>query len=489
MPMTRHITGLSIILITALLMPPSAGAAPKAMEAELTAPPQANMMASPAPAELRYPPIRLDLVDSVLSDPQKEVKKELIEGSQVFEDALHNNGAIYRDPALEKALNEAIPVEQLGERAKGFYYRIYVVKDPRLNAMTVPTGSIYIFSGILAAINNMDELRMVLAHEVNHILDQDVVHRFKKFKQEVGAIRFAQLVAAPAIAVAIGESSDANTATAIAYAYTAANISISISYQLAFLGYGRENENECDQYAMNLLYEHEYDVNHAQLFFQTMEREQKQYGKGFQTHFLQDHETDKQRAERVAKFMKEKGIQPPSGTPAKDMEYHRLTHEVRIENARLNIKTKRPRHAVEDLEELGELFPEDVRVPQLLGDAYALTAQDADILKAELSGDAWRKMNIKDKKKQQEAWAKKAEEYYLETIKRDPSHADAYKSLGFLEEDLLKYTAAKSNLEKYLTMKSDATDARFVKSRIEKIDRKVKAEGEKAQVKTKKGTA
>ena len=433
-------------------------------------PSQAQTTPTPAKvAEFKYPPIRLEVPEATLNASLKKTKEELIQSSQVFEDGIHPSGAIYHDAELDKVLNSILPVDQLGDRAKGFHYRIYVVRDPTVNAMTTPTGSIYINMGFLAALENTDQLRLTLGHEVHHILDQDIVHKFKKLKHEVGSIKMLQLIVAPVVAVAIGES-DADTGRTIANVYTAANVAVSISYQLAFLGYGRENENECDLFALKIFNQNQYDLQSAKRTFQVFEDEHKKYGKGFHSHYFNDHETGKQRAERVQKFMKEVGHKESAETgPKADLEYYRLTHEARVENARLNVRVKRPHHAIEDLEELGKIFPDDARIPCLLGQVYAMISKEPKLLQDELSSEEWKKQGVKDKKKHANIWEAKAAEYFAQSIAVDPAYAEPYRELGLLNEVKEKYSEALRNFEKYLELNPQGKDARYVRSKITKV--------------------
>lgn len=446
--------------------------------------PETLSVASPQLEELRYPPIRLSLAEAPLSPPLIANKDELIQGSQVFEDAIHKSGAVFRDPELEKLLQEALPLEALGEQAKGFQYRIYIIKDPTVNAMTTPTGSIYINSGLLAAMSNTDQIRLVIAHEAHHVIDQDIVYQYKKMKDEVGAINMLRLVATPVVAVAIGEN-DMDTGRVIANVYTSANLAISISYQLSFLGYGRDNENECDLFAMKIFNSHNYDLENARQVFMLFDKEQEKYEKGFRSHYLSDHETGKQRAERVEKFMKEVGYKPPAAVEA-DQRYNELTHEIRIENARLNIQLRRPWHAADDLEELQKLFPQDARIPCLLGRAYASISDDSKILKEELSGKTWKDLKINDEKIQQELWSVKAAEYFAKSIELDPVFAEPHRELGLLCESQEKLEESLPHLEKYLELNAQGKDIRYVKSRVEKIKSKIQKKQEEELKKIKK---
>jgi len=427
--------------------------------------------------ELKYPPIRLEVAEANLTPTDHKAKDELVQASQVFEDALHMNGAVYRDEALEAKVNSLIPVEYLGEKAKGFKYRIFILKDPTLNAMATPTGSIYIHSGLLANLDNFDQLRLVIGHEVHHILDQDIVHRFQKIRSEVGTIKVLQLIAAPAVAIAIGES-DSKAGATIANIYTAANYAIGISYYLAVMGYGRENETECDMYAVSLFRDHAYELSDAEHVFELFEKEWERFGGGFRSHYFEGHETGKQRAKRVHDYIQEHGL--VAGTPKSDPAYAEFTKALRLENALINIRIKRVQHALDDLDRLEKTFANDPQIAYLRAEAYARLSDDPEMLKKELSRKEWNALKIKDLKKQGVAWAEQAKGMYAESIRKNPQHADAYRGMAILLERLQEDGRAIEKYEEYLKLSPDAKDRRFVEAKVKRLKRLIEKQAEAA---------
>jgi predicted Zn-dependent protease len=76
-------------------------------------------------------------------------------------------------------------VRQLGERVaassprRDVAYAFHVVDVPRPNAFAVP-GHVYVTRGLLALMNDEDELAVVLAHEVGHIAARHAVRRLSR---------------------------------------------------------------------------------------------------------------------------------------------------------------------------------------------------------------------------------------------------------------------------------------------------------------------
>ncbi|MBI2094706.1 MAG: M48 family metalloprotease [Candidatus Omnitrophica bacterium] len=419
--------------------------------------------------ELHYPPIRIEVTESKLSQDLRKDKDELIQGSQTLEDILHKSGAVYRDPELEQAIHDLIPPDRMGEKSRGFYFRVYLLKDPDVNAMTTPSGSIYVNSGLLATLDSFDQLRAVMAHEAHHAIDQDIVYEFRKYKNETGFLKVFNLLAAPAVAFAISES-DSQTASTIANVYTASSYAINIAYQLSIFGYSRGDENECDEYAMNLLLNNRQDVHEVKKVFEKFEEERQKYGKGiFQTHLFATHETAKQRMARVDKFIQRQGAPGSPAEAPRDQRYHELTRNLRILNARLNIRMGRVRHALDDLERLKELFPADARVLNALGEAHAKLAGDRKILEDELSRKEWNKIKKEKEKAQRDRWIEQSASFFGEAIKLDPAFPDPYQGEALLREGLKENDKAIGLFQKYLELAPEARDRRYVQAKIERL--------------------
>ncbi|GAU88776.1 hypothetical protein RvY_01411-2 [Ramazzottius varieornatus] len=70
-------------------------------------------------------------------------------------------------------------------------WRISVVESEQQNAFVMPTGHIFVFSGILEIAKNENQLAVVLGHELSHaLLDHVVELHSLQFCTEVGALAF-----------------------------------------------------------------------------------------------------------------------------------------------------------------------------------------------------------------------------------------------------------------------------------------------------------
>ena len=71
-----------------------------------------------------------------------------------------------------------------------FDYQFAVIRDPRVNAFAVPGGYVYVNSGLLAQVNNEDELAAVLGHEIGHVHAHHVVRQ----QEATQALNYAALL-------------------------------------------------------------------------------------------------------------------------------------------------------------------------------------------------------------------------------------------------------------------------------------------------------
>ena len=58
---------------------------------------------------------------------------------------------------------------------QGLDWEFVVVDDPQLNAMAAPGGKVLVYTGLLRALQQEDQLAAVLSHEIAHVLARHTV--------------------------------------------------------------------------------------------------------------------------------------------------------------------------------------------------------------------------------------------------------------------------------------------------------------------------
>ncbi len=162
-------------------------------------------------------------------------------------------------------------------------FRVYVVDNRDWNAMAAPNGALFVFSGLLEAMDD-DELALIVGHELAHATHE---HARRQAKKNM----WIQLATAGAVAVA-----DAKIDNGVARVAT----------QLAALlgglawsnGYGRSLEDQADRVGLRYAHAAGYDVSKAPRVWR---RFAERYGSlpGVVHFFVDEHSRSGERARKL----------------------------------------------------------------------------------------------------------------------------------------------------------------------------------------------
>lgn len=145
---------------------------------------------------------------------------------------------VIRDPLLLNYLNR-IGQEILQKTGSIPYpFRFYLLKDPQLNAFSVPGGHIFVTTGIVEVMDSEGELAGLLGHEIAHVTSRHIAKRMEREKK----ISLATMAAVLASIFA----GDPRIATAVITSSMATGISLSLKYS-------REDEEEADNYGFKYM--------------------------------------------------------------------------------------------------------------------------------------------------------------------------------------------------------------------------------------------
>jgi Zn-dependent protease with chaperone function len=171
--------------------------------------------------------------------------------------------------------------------------RVYVIENKEWNAFAMGNYSIYVFSGLLDALDD-DEVAIVLGHELVH-----ATHEHSRRQAKKGM--WVQLAALGAL----GATSTIDGGTSRAIAETAAGLAASAWSN----GYGRDMEDQADRVGLRYAWEAGYDITKGPALWS---RFAKKYGEGSAAlnFFFSDHS---QAAVRAANLEREIALNYPDG--------------------------------------------------------------------------------------------------------------------------------------------------------------------------------
>jgi len=138
-------------------------------------------------------------------------------------------------------------VDKIGKRIlatlpeQPFRYHFYVVEEDVYNAFATPAGHIFVYTGLLDAMEEEEELAGILGHEIAHVYCRHISRKIERSKK----LTIATL-AGVAAGVLLGAAGGGEAASAVTMGSVAAG-------QSAELAYSREDEMQADQFGLDFL--------------------------------------------------------------------------------------------------------------------------------------------------------------------------------------------------------------------------------------------
>ncbi len=371
-------------------------------------------------------------------------------------------GLVLHDPGLQ-AYIDSVGKRILGDRPvpEKVTYRFFVLRDPMVNAFALPNGSVYIPTGLLALLENEAQLAGILGHETAHVYERHPYIENRSIRKKV--------VVAKIITAAAG-SVPGGSVLAVVSAVAASEVSNLLLLESIY-GYSREKESQADRDGLAAMTVAGYDPHAMAATFDLLD---KYSTLEYEPHYtiFQDHPKVAERWEDALAFA---DAQTPkdvrTGTTQAYLAAVLTTIAPAIvDDTNNDIESRRPRTAVARATRLVNAFPSDPQYQVLLGDSYrALGAETTLPTKAELTpgGKAQQREEVLKMTEQNELDAllktpegqatlkdnqAKAEKAFLAAIQSDPQYALAYRELGFLYEDELRYPDAAANYQRYLQL-------------------------------------
>ncbi len=387
----------------------------------------------------------------------------LWEQSRDEEAKLLDHVKLYGDPLLESHLSRV--VARLNPRGMAvnpeIRYRVRVVEDPSLNAFAYPHGSIYIHTGLLARMENEDELATVLGHEMSHVEDRHMLRYQRSMHNREVGLTIATIAAAVALAIAEGDALDSGDWGKASVLDAFGQIVVGLGLELAFTasvnGYGRDLESEADKGGFRKMTAAGYDLRQAPKVYQVLLDDHGE-PKRMEAFFFGSHPRLSERVEDTKKYLATHPVAnaafrtPPAEAREADDVFARVLRPVIRDDARLNLDLGRLKIAEGEIERARALSPEDPETHFLRG--RLRLAQAATV------GPVSRRQ-----------LRRQAEDSFLQSIELDPRRAAPHRELGILLYERDQLADACLQLQRYAELAPDADDLDHVEDRIQDLER------------------
>ena len=400
-----------------------------------------------------------------------KVDEDLLREIKLLDERFEKEGVVYHDPGMDAYLTRVGNLVVAGLKVEHVEWKFRALRDPVPNAFALPNGSIYINTGLLALLEDENQLAAVLAHEVMHVSHRHTYLRNRSMRKATLAINIINTV---------GTWTPASGTVGLAI-----NLIATVSpfmLALSVLGYSRDQEKEADLEGMKAATAAGFVPDGMPNSFKTMQLdiEGEQLGS-----FYSDHPKLKERVVYTSSCIAAdaRKLSDDEAKHAKE-DYLAVMEAVDRHNVELAINEGRFRSAVFISQKLVNLHPDSSENVFYLAESYRMLGpRNAELTAQQLTKGA-KKKAAKSRQKRtleeldaellakpegQAAWksnSEKAESLYLRAIELNRLNAGARRGLGMLYEKLNRKQDAASEYAKYLELAPNAIDTERIRRRL-----------------------
>jgi predicted Zn-dependent protease len=385
-------------------------------------------------------------------------ERRLWEQARGEEEKLLEEFEVYRDPLLVDYLGGIVSNLNPSGMADNpeISYRVTVLENPTLNAFAYPHGSLYIHTGLLARMENEDQIATVLGHEMSHVESRHMLRWRRSARNKQIGFLAAAVVGAVILAGEQGEEIREGHYGKAARIGVLSDLLLGLGLQLAFVaavnGYGRDLEREADLQGFEKMTRAGYDTREAEKVYTALLEDHGESGavEGF---FFGSHPQLAKRVESAREWATghvETDQPAATGDPE---EFRRRIRPVIRDDARMNLEIGRLKLAEDQLLRVLEMMPEDPEVHLLLG--------TLNLKKAENDKDEAASRQLR----------RDAMESFREAIRLDPERPDPHLELGLLAYRLEDYATACTQFRHFLEIDPASDQAPRIRDYILELER------------------
>jgi beta-barrel assembly-enhancing protease len=365
---------------------------------------------------------------------------------------------LYGDPGLDAYLEEVVgrlnPPGMASNPA--VQYHVRVIEDPTLNAFAYPHGSIYVHTGLLARMEDEDELATVLGHEMTHVENRHMLRYQRSAHNKAVGLSVAAFTASLVLAVAEGGALDHADWAKAEVLDVFGNLMVGLGLQLAFQasvnGYGRGLEEEADLGGFGKMAAAGYDLHEAPKVYQALLDDLGEPRKA-EAFFFGSHPRLSERIAVTQQYV----AKHPEARLSEDHAYRedpfaRHVRPVVRDDARLNIEMGRLVLADAELKKARQWMPSDPETHFLQGRLRLAQA-------AGKSPDEARGLR------------RDAEDSFRKAIELDAKRPAPHRELGLLLHDRGDYRGACVQLKRYQKLAPGAEDMEQVDDMVAALER------------------
>ena len=402
------------------------------------------------------------------------VDLKLLEEADAIDAKLDKDGLVYSDTGLTQYLT-TVGMAVVGDQPAPEHvtWRFRALRDSIPNAFALPNGSIYVHSGLLALLENEDQLASVLAHEATHVIAHHGYLSYRSYRKKAAASTIIG-------SVAVGSSGVSGAVASVIAGMTQTILASTVA------GYSRELEADADQQGLERMRAASFDVTQMAASFRLL---QNTSDLELERVFYNDHPKLAERIEAVTKLAAG-GAPAPAPVEMTSERARRFAaaveHPAR-DSVQQAIDARRYRSAVASARRLVDMNPESTEMRYLLAEAYRALGPRSALPSARELEPSGRKQAYanqfkltaaEDEKRLltlpegQAAWSdnqRESEQQYQKALALDATNFKAYRGLGLLYEKSGRDQDAVAAYRKYLELALDPPDRARIQRHIDAI--------------------
>lgn len=318
----------------------------------------------------------------------------------------------------------------------------YILRDASLNAFALPNGNIYFNAGLINRLASEDELALVMAHEIAHVVERHGLIKLIDRKQTVVSSHVMDLMF---------------MGTGLIYFATLSELS----------SFSRKTEEEADELAIEYLVNTDYDLSKSVDAFEKLVLEK--HGKDLRS-LWSSHPDISARIKAGKEKIAQINWQSNTKTEHPDYEAFRSSLTELVIKSRLRNKQF---ELAEDLvnRELASQ-PNNALLYYYLGEANRLKASETRAYAKEfawLYDDDFDDKLVAKLDESDEEHIAKSKSYFEKAAELNRALSLPYKGLGLLAVDQQNNQAAKSYFQQYLSY-GDIKDRRYINSLLNNLE-------------------
>ena len=195
-------------------------------------------------------------------------KEELALGEKSYQQALAEAKVITGTKDANRVKKIGLKIAKVADRSD-FSWEFNLVENDALNAFCLPGGKVVVYTGILKAARNDDQLATVISHEIAHALARHGAERMSSSMVQQGIQVIGNVV------LAVGAPEYQNVF----------NQTYGIGTQVGvMLPYGRMQESEADEIGIYLMHKAGYNIYESLKFWENMSDGKKETSEFLSTH-------------------------------------------------------------------------------------------------------------------------------------------------------------------------------------------------------------